>query len=110
MVYAATGINALYFAESVGNPIMAVQPIYMTDGRIMIARADQRSRFTASSGDQLRRRRPPRSAFIYTNDDVGQLDQGRRRSRSRRSSAIPSRHWSTPAVTADTVLRPPSRL
>lgn len=39
MVYAATGINDLYFEKSVGNPVMAVQPIYMTDGRIMTARA-----------------------------------------------------------------------
>lgn len=39
MVYAATGINALYFYESVGNPVMAVQPIYRTDGRMMAARA-----------------------------------------------------------------------
>jgi branched-chain amino acid transport system substrate-binding protein len=39
MVYAATGINQLYFQESVGNPILAVQPIYRTEGRIMVARA-----------------------------------------------------------------------
>ncbi|TNF09379.1 MAG: hypothetical protein EP317_00915 [Bacillota bacterium] len=39
MVYAATGINALYFEESPLNPVMAVQPIYKTDGRIMTARA-----------------------------------------------------------------------
>ena len=39
MVYAATGINTLYFEQSVGNPVLAVQPIYLTDGRIMTARA-----------------------------------------------------------------------
>ena len=39
MIYAATGINDLYFEKSVGNPVMAVQPIYMTDGRVMTARA-----------------------------------------------------------------------
>lgn len=39
MVYAATGINDLYFENSVGNPVMAVQPIYKTEGRVMVARA-----------------------------------------------------------------------
>lgn len=39
MVYAATGINDLYFESSNDNPIFAVQPIYKTDGRIMTARA-----------------------------------------------------------------------
>lgn len=39
MVYAATGINQLYFEESVGNPIFAVQPIYRTEGRLLVARA-----------------------------------------------------------------------
>jgi ABC-type branched-subunit amino acid transport system substrate-binding protein len=39
MVYAATGINSLYFQEAKGNPVLAVQPIYRTDGRVMTARA-----------------------------------------------------------------------
>lgn len=38
MVYAATGINQLYFERSPGNPVMAVQPIYKTEGRILLAR------------------------------------------------------------------------
>ena len=69
MVYAATGINALYFQESVGNPVMAVQPIYMTDGRIMAARAIYEDLYGAS-GDQTL----PTGAkigVVYTNDDVG---------------------------------------
>lgn len=39
MVYAATGVNNLYFEVSPLNPVMPVQPIYLTDGRIMTARA-----------------------------------------------------------------------
>lgn len=69
MVYAATGINGLYFAESVGNPVMAVQPIYLTDGRLMTARAVKESVYGAN-GDQAL----PANAKIgvlYTNDDVG---------------------------------------
>lgn len=66
MVYAATGINALYFEESPMNPIMAVQPIYMTDGRIMAARTFHEALF---GGAKL-----PADAKIgvlYTNDDAG---------------------------------------
>ncbi|MBN2878460.1 MAG: ABC transporter substrate-binding protein [Clostridia bacterium] len=66
MVYAATGINALYFEESPMNPVMAVQPIYMTDGRIMAARAFNEELF---GGAML-----PSDAVIgvlYTNDDAG---------------------------------------
>ena len=38
MIYAATGINALYADADPLSPVMAVQPIYKTDGRIMTAR------------------------------------------------------------------------
>lgn len=69
MVYAATGINALYFAQTPGNPVMAVQPIYLTDGRIMAARAVKEAVY-GENGDQ------PLAAnakigVLYTNDDVG---------------------------------------
>ena len=69
MVYAATGINALYFQESVGNPVMAVQPIYMTDGRIMAARAIYEDLYGENGDESL-----PTGAkigVVYTNDDVG---------------------------------------
>ena len=69
MVYAATGINSLYFQESVGNPVLAVQPIYKTDGRIMTARAINESVYGTNHDQPL-----PANAkigVIYTNDDVG---------------------------------------
>lgn len=69
MVYAATGINSLYFQESVGNPVLAVQPIYKTDGRIMTARAINESVYGTNQDQPL-----PANAkigVIYTNDDVG---------------------------------------
>lgn len=69
MVYAATGINALYFEESLGNPVMAVQPIYLTDGRIMAARALTENIY-GEAGDEAF----PTTGTIgvlYTNDDVG---------------------------------------
>jgi ABC-type branched-subunit amino acid transport system substrate-binding protein len=69
MVYAATGINALYFEESVGNPVLAVQPIYKTDGRLMTARAIKEKLYGANQDQAL-----PANAKIgvlYTNDDVG---------------------------------------
>jgi len=69
MVYAATGINALYFQESVGNPVLAVQPIYKTDGRIMAARAFQESLFGVTGDQPLAA--DGKVGVLYTNDDVG---------------------------------------
>ncbi|MDX9691244.1 MAG: ABC transporter substrate-binding protein [Acholeplasmataceae bacterium] len=69
MVYAATGINDLYFEESAGNPVMAVQPIYKTDGRIMTARALNEALFGANSDAKL-----PASAkvgVLHTSTDDG---------------------------------------
>jgi branched-chain amino acid transport system substrate-binding protein len=53
MVYAATGINDLYFQESPMNPVMAVQPIYLTDGRVMTARALNESVFGPENDQKL---------------------------------------------------------
>lgn len=69
MVYAATGINALYFEESVGNPVMAVQPIYLTDGRIMAARALTEEVY-GINGDRAIAD-DAKIGVLYTNDDVG---------------------------------------
>lgn len=75
MVYAATGINALYFENSPKNPILAVQPIYLTDGRLMTARALTEAAF-GPNGDQ----KLPATAkvgVLYTSDDVGKsIKQG----------------------------------
>ncbi|MFP4187245.1 MAG: ABC transporter substrate-binding protein [Acholeplasmataceae bacterium] len=53
MVYAATGINDLYFQESPMNPVMAVQPIYLTDGRVMTARALNESVYGPDQDEKL---------------------------------------------------------
>lgn len=69
MVYAATGVNALYFENTPGNPVMAVQPIYKTDGRVMTARAVMEPLYGSTGSSVL-----PNGAKIgvlYTNDDVG---------------------------------------
>jgi len=69
MVYAATGINALYFEESVGNPVMAVQPIYLTDGRIMAARAVTYNTYGPTNNEAFPT--DGKIGVLYTNDDVG---------------------------------------
>ncbi|MBE0701473.1 MAG: ABC transporter substrate-binding protein, partial [Acholeplasmataceae bacterium] len=69
MVYAATGINSLYFQETPGNPVMAIQPIYKTDGRISFARAINEMVYGEEADEAL-----PENAKIgvlYTNDDAG---------------------------------------
>lgn len=62
MVYAATGINQLYFQKTVGNPVMAVQPIYKTEGRILLARALYETDLFGTV-DKV--------GVIYTADDAG---------------------------------------
>lgn len=69
MVYAATGINALYFQESVGNPVMAVQPIYKTDGRIMTARALNEALFGPNGDQKLAAN--AKIGVLHTNADDG---------------------------------------
>lgn len=66
MVHAATGVNALYFEKTVGNPVMAIQPIYMTDGRIIAARAVSGE---GSTGKALAN--GAKIAIVYSDDDAG---------------------------------------
>jgi len=62
MVYAATGINALYQQKAIGSPVMPVQPIYKTEGRIMLARV-LRETDLFGTVDSV--------GVIYTDDDAG---------------------------------------
>jgi len=62
MVYAATGINQLYFQRTPGNPVMAVQPIYKTEGRILLARVYNEPELFGAV-DKV--------GVIYTADDAG---------------------------------------
>ena len=70
MVYGVTGVNSLFFEDVPGNNILSVQPIYRTEGRMMVARALNESLFGAT-GDQ------PLGAtdtivVLYSDDDAGQ--------------------------------------
>lgn len=62
MVYAATGINQLFFDKTPGNPIFAVQPIYRTEGKMLVARALKEVELFGTV-DKL--------GVIYTTDDAG---------------------------------------
>jgi branched-chain amino acid transport system substrate-binding protein len=69
MVYAATGANVLYSEYAPLDPVMPVQPIYLTDGRIMTARAVKEAVY-GTNGDQAL----PANAKIgvlYTTSDDG---------------------------------------
>lgn len=69
MVYAATGINNLYFGDTPGNPVFAVQPIYKTDGRIAYARAVNEALFGENNDAVLDEKATV--GVLYTNDDAG---------------------------------------
>lgn len=62
MVYAATGVNDLYTERSPLDPVMPVQPIYLTDGRIMTARALKEAVYG-----------PNKDQLLGANDKVGVL-------------------------------------
>jgi branched-chain amino acid transport system substrate-binding protein len=69
MVYAATGINGLYRFQEIDGVVMPVQPIYLTDGRMMAARAIKEALYGTNHDEAL-----PAGAKIgvlYTNDDAG---------------------------------------
>lgn len=69
MVYGVTGVNSLYFAKEKGNNILSVQPIYRTEGQILVARALSESLFGANQDAKL----DPAAKIVvlYSNDDAG---------------------------------------
>ena len=82
MMYAATGINELYQEDAQGynKAVMPVQPIYKTEGRVMLARAiaAQPHGFGAT-----------KVGVIYTSDDAGLgMVEGVRRQAEETSSAV----------------------
>ena len=69
MVYAATGVNVLYRERAPLDPVMPVQPIYLTDGRIMTARALNESIYGANNDQALAG--DAKVGVLYTTDDAG---------------------------------------
>lgn len=69
MVYAATGVNVLYRERSPLDPVMPVQPIYLTDGRIMTARALKEALYGTNGNKTLAA--TAKVGVLYTTDDAG---------------------------------------
>ncbi|MDR0831499.1 MAG: ABC transporter substrate-binding protein [Bacillales bacterium] len=69
MVYGVTGVNSLYFEHDPGNPILSIQPIYRTEGKVLLARilheklygAQKNAAFPANG----------KVVLLYTEDDAG---------------------------------------
>lgn len=72
MFYAANGTNKLYQENSVGNPILPVQPIGMTDGRMMLARALSNP-IHGANGDEKLNLETAKVGVLHTSDQ-GALD------------------------------------
>ncbi|MCF7931280.1 MAG: ABC transporter substrate-binding protein [Acholeplasmataceae bacterium] len=70
MVYGVTGVNSLFYENQVGNNILSVQPIYRTEGRMMVARALHESIFGANSDAKLGAE--DNIVVLYSDDDAGQ--------------------------------------
>lgn len=69
MVYAATGVNVLYRERASLDPVMPVQPIYLTDGRIMTARALNENLYGTNGNQALGA--TAKVGVLYTTDDAG---------------------------------------
>ncbi|WP_025724896.1 ABC transporter substrate-binding protein [Acholeplasma granularum] len=72
MVYGVTGVNSLYYngSSGVGSNILSVQPIYRTEGRMLVARALHESLF-GPNGDQ-KLGADSKILVLYSDDDAGQ--------------------------------------
>jgi ABC-type branched-subunit amino acid transport system substrate-binding protein len=70
MVYGVTGVNSLFFEDVPGNNILSVQPIYRTEGRMMVARALNESLFGANNDAKLGD--SEKIVVLYSDDDAGQ--------------------------------------
>ncbi|VEU82718.1 ABC transporter substrate-binding protein [Acholeplasma hippikon] len=70
MVYGVTGVNSLYFENEVGNNILTVQPIYKTEGRVILARVLHESLFGANADAKLGA--SEKIYVLYSEDDAGQ--------------------------------------
>ncbi|MCD4827216.1 MAG: ABC transporter substrate-binding protein [Acholeplasmataceae bacterium] len=70
MVYGVTGVNTLFYENQPGNNILSVQPIYRTEGRMMVARALHESIFGATGDAKLGA--TDNIVVLYSDDDAGQ--------------------------------------
>lgn len=74
MVYAATGVNVLYSERAPLDPVMPVQPIYLTDGRIMTARAINEAVYGANGDQALPANAKVGVLYTLTDDGVSIRD------------------------------------
>lgn len=70
MVYAATGVNSLYYEDRPGNNILTVQPIYRIEGRMLVSRVLHESLFGTNKDAKLGT--TDKVMVLYSNDDAGQ--------------------------------------
>jgi ABC-type branched-subunit amino acid transport system substrate-binding protein len=70
MVYGVTGVNNLFYENQPGNNILSVQPIYRTEGRMMVARALNESIFGENGDAKLAA--DAKIVVLYSDDDAGQ--------------------------------------
>ncbi|MFA6801509.1 MAG: ABC transporter substrate-binding protein [Acholeplasmataceae bacterium] len=70
MVYGVTGVNSLYYENDLGNNILSVQPIYRTEGKMLVARTLHESLFGANGDAQLGAN--DNIVVLYSDDDAGQ--------------------------------------
>lgn len=70
MIYGVTGVNSLFFEDVPGNNILSVQPIYRTEGRMLVARALNESLFGPNGDAKLGENE--KIVVLYSEEDAGQ--------------------------------------
>jgi len=71
MVYGVTGVNSLYFGHEKGNNILSIQPIYRTEGQILVARALHESVYGEAGNEPLVVDATHKLVLLYSEDDAG---------------------------------------
>lgn len=71
MIYGVTGVNSLYFdgEDGIGKNILSVQPIYKTEGKVLLARVLHESLFGALGNEKLAE--DGKIMVLYSEDDAG---------------------------------------
>jgi ABC-type branched-subunit amino acid transport system substrate-binding protein len=69
MVYGVSGVNSLYFEKEKGNNILSVQPIYRTEGQLLVARILHEELFGPNKDQKLGAN--DTIVVLHSEDDAG---------------------------------------
>lgn len=115
MVYGVTGVNSLFYnPEDGGKNILSVQPIYRTEGKILLARALHESLYGEKGNEKIGKN--DKIVVLYSEDDAGQSikvgveDQVKAEKVSKRVEFLPFKTETAATVVATALERNPKAI